>query len=714
VAGRSEAVVLRSAPSTRTEGWSYLRPVLAALAMGLAYYGGSLVGFTLRLPASGISFFWPPTAILTAALLVQGSHWQSLLIGAFIAHAAAHAQDGVPTFAWITQFLGNAFQAALASLLVLRHSRISPFLADARSVFIFVTAVCITAPVVASLIPAAVYVRLGWAPDFVDAWWARAVTNSVASITLVPPLVVAGQFLLSKPLKVPARTWEFVLLLVGITVALTATSAFGRGDVLGLSTALYAPTPFLLWAIVRSGIPGLSIALLWTTILTFSIASAGQGPLIGEATANTVLGVQVFVGGNALLMLLIGSLFEEHRSEHARLVDAGTQNVAILNHLREQQQRYALATSAGGVGVWDFNIQTGRVYLEGPLKTLLGYGDDEIGNHLGDMLALIWPADRGDVQTRLTDFSTGAIDSFDIEFRMCHRDGSVRWIVSKGAITDRSGGVATRIRGTYTDVTERKESDRALRDASDALARTWRISAMSELSASLAHELNQPLTAIVTNVNTCVRWLDSGTPTTDLREALSDVLRDSRRASQIVERTRGLFAKSPVQQVSVNLNAVIRDIVEVAQIRLRESHIVVELRLANDVGSVVADPVQMQQVVLNLIMNAAEAMRDTPADSRAIRISTRQCRDMVFVSVRDTGKGFAQDERSRVFDPFYTTKVGGTGMGLAICRSIVLNHGGSLTALTNRGDGATFRIKMPTADELPLAVDEVRHRSHTE
>jgi C4-dicarboxylate-specific signal transduction histidine kinase len=314
------------------------------------------------------------------------------------------------------------------------------------------------------------------------------------------------------------------------------------------------------------------------------------------------------------------------------------------------------------------------------------------------LLALIWPADRGDVQTRLTDFSTGAIDSFDIEFRMCHRDGSVRWIVSKGAITDRSGGVATRIRGTYTDVTERKESDRALRDASDALARTWRISAMSELSASLAHELNQPLTAIVTNVNTCVRWLDSGTPTTDLREALSDVLRDSRRASQIVERTRGLFAKSPVQQVSVNLNAVIRDIVEVAQIRLRESHIVVELRLANDVGSVVADPVQMQQVVLNLIMNAAEAMRDTPAGSRAIRISTRQCGDMVFVSVRDTGKGFAQDERSRVFDPFYTTKVGGTGMGLAICRSIVLNHGGSLTALTNCGDGATFRIKMPTAE----------------
>ena len=237
--GRSEAVVLRSAPSTRTEGWTYVRPVSAALAMGLAYYGGCLVGFALRLPASGISFFWPPTAILTAALLVRGSRWQSLLIGAFIAHAAAHAQDGVPTFAWVAQFLGNASQAALASLLVLRHSRISPFLADARSVFIFVVAACITAPVVASLIPAAVYVRLGWAPDFVDAWWARAVANAVASITLVPPLVVAGQFLVSKPLKVPPRTSEFVLLLAGITVAHTATSVFGGSDVLGLSTALY-------------------------------------------------------------------------------------------------------------------------------------------------------------------------------------------------------------------------------------------------------------------------------------------------------------------------------------------------------------------------------------------------------------------------------------------------------------------------------------------
>ena len=309
-------------------------------------------------------------------------------------------------------------------------------------------------------------------------------------------------------------------------------------------------------------------------------------------------------------MLLIGSLFEEHRSEHARLVDVGRQNSAILNHLREQKQRYELATSAGGVGVWDFNIQTGQVYLEGPLKTLLGYGDDEVGDGLADLLGLIWPANSGEVQSRLTAFSSGAIDSFDIEFRMCHRDGSVRWIVSKGAITDRSCGVATRIRA-YTDVTERKESDRALRDASDALARTWRISAMSELSASLAHELNQPLTAIVTNVNTCVRWLDSGTPTSNLREALSDVLRDSRRASRLSNVPEGCSRRVPVQQVSVNVNAVIRDIVDVAQVRLRESHIVVELRLANDVGSVVANPVQMQQVVLNLIMNAAEAMRDS-------------------------------------------------------------------------------------------------------
>jgi PAS domain S-box-containing protein len=666
--------------------------------MALAYYGGCLVGFALRLPGSGISFFWPPTAILTAALLVRGSRWQSLLIGAFVAHAAAHAQDGVPPFAWITQFAGNALQAILAAWLVVRRSRISPFLADARSVLIFVGAVCITAPALASLIPAAVYVRLGWAPDFVDAWWTRTVTNAVGSMTLIPPLVVAGQFFQARPLKVPPRTAEFVLLLVGITVAHTATSAFGRGDVLGLSVALYAPTPFLLWAIVRSGIPGLSLALLWTTVLTLSIASAGQGPLIGEATANTVLGVQVFVGANALLMLLIGSLFEEHWSEHVRLVEVGRQNSAILSHLREAQQRYALATSAGGVGVWDFNIQSGQVYLEGPLKTLLGYRDEEIGDSLDDLLGLIWPADRGEVRSRLSAFSTGEIDSFDVEFRMCHRNGSVKWIVAKGAITDRDDGVPVRIRGTYSDVTERKASDRALREASDALARTWRISAMSELSASLAHELNQPLTAIVTNVNTCVRWLDGGTPTSELREALTDVLRDSRRASQIVERTRGLFAKGPVQQVSVNLNAVIRDIVEVAQVQFRESHIVVELRLADSLSRVVADPVQMQQVVLNLIMNAAEGMRDTPADRRTIRISTRQCRDMAIISIRDTGKGFAPDERNRVFEPFYTTKAGGIGMGLAICRSIVLTHGGSLTALTNRGDGATFRIKMPTTE----------------
>ena len=211
----------------------------------------------------------------------------------------------------------------------------------------------------------------------------------------------------------------------------------------------------------------------------------------------------------------------------------------------EQSHATALATSAGGVGVWDFNIQSGQVYLEGPLKTLLGYRDEEIGDSLDDLLGLIWPADRGEVRSRLSAFSTGEIDSFDVEFRMCHRNGSVKWIVAKGAITDRDDGVPVRIRGTYSDVTERKASDRALREASDALARTWRISAMSELSASLAHELNQPLTAIVTNVNTCVRWLDGGTPTSELREELTDVLRDdSLTLVKSLKKSRGIWRET--------------------------------------------------------------------------------------------------------------------------------------------------------------------------
>jgi integral membrane sensor domain MASE1 len=259
--------------------------------IALGYYAGCLAGFALRFPSSGISFFWPPTAVLTAALLLSAPRaWTALLGGAFVAHAIAHAQDGVPIAAWPIQFVGNAAQAIIAAALIRHFSGGAPFFTNARRVLIFIAA-SILAPATASLIPAYVYVNLGWAGDFSQAWRDRTVSNAVASLTLLPSILSVREFVQTPRLRIPARTGEYALLLLGILAAHILTGFIQRTDVLGLSLTLYAPVPLLLWATVRFGIAGASFALLWTTLLTVSNASGGYGPLANGTAADVVVGV---------------------------------------------------------------------------------------------------------------------------------------------------------------------------------------------------------------------------------------------------------------------------------------------------------------------------------------------------------------------------------------------------------------------------------------
>jgi PAS domain S-box-containing protein len=769
------------------------------------YYLGCLAGFAWRFPSSGISFFWPPTAVLTAGLALTGAKsWPAFLAASFVAHAAAHAQNGVPFAAWPVQFLGNAIQAMLAAF-VLRHYSVnaSPF-SNLRQVLAFVVGACVVAPAAASLIPAYVYVRQGWAPGFSDAWLVRFISNAVATLTLVPSLMMAWHFLSTRATNVVRRPVELGLLLLGGLGVHAIVGLIARTDVLGLSVALYAPVPILLWATIRFGRAGLSFALLWTTLLTISTAFTDRGPLATGATTDTVIGVQLVIMATAIPMMLIAGLLEQYRTEHAALLEAERQNAAILDAhpdlmflqtidgvflqfhaknsahllvrpdsfigrnmhavlppdladrfaeafktltpeqpavleytlaidgtprryearcisvandrvlslvrditdrwraesaLRETRQRYALASAAGGVGVWDLDVQTGQVRVEGGLQAILGYGDADVGSTLADWQRLISPADRADVDARLTSYVSGASPKFEAEFRMLHKDGSARWIVSKAAVTDHLNGAPIRVTGTFADTTERNQSARALQDANDAVLRLARIAALAELSASIAHELKQPLMAIAANANACLLWID-GTQSTELRNALTDVVTDVRRANHIVERTHEMFTNQPARRRAVNVNALIGNILEIVGGRLRESDVTLDLRLDEHLPAAVADAVQIQQVLLNLIVNGVEAMQGTTDQARLLRITSRRGRKVMVVSVRDTGTGFESADVRRVFEPFYTTKASGVGMGLAISRAIITSHGGSLWAVANAtGRGATVRLTLPIVAE---------------
>ena len=306
---------------------------------------------------------------------------------------------------------------------------------------------------------------------------------------------------------------------------------------------------------------------------------------------------------------------------------------------------------------------------------------------------------RAWIRTRLHAFIDGTIDTYETELRVTHKDGSQRWLAARGRVAETRNGKPLRILGTFTNVTERKQAALALTEANDALVRTGRIAAMAAFSASIAHELSQPLTGIATNTSACLRWIDGtdALPRLRLHNALDDVLNDCRRAAHIIERTNAMFSNRPVQKREVDLNHVVREILDAVHVRVRESGVRVKVRADRDLPAVLGDPVQMQQVVLNLIVNALDAMRDGGNHRRLLELRTRHGRRFAFVSVRDTGAGLQTDHLHRLFDPFFTTKPSGTGMGLTISRSIVASHGGSLWAVTNVDRGMTFRFTVPLA-----------------
>jgi len=224
---------------------------------------------------------------------------------------------------------------------------------------------------------------------------------------------------------------------------------------------------------------------------------------------------------------------------------------------------------------------------------------------------------------------------------------------------------------------------------------------LGELTASIAHEVNQPLAAIVTNSNACLRWLGGATPNlAEARQAVERIIKDGYRASEVISRVRSLVKKAPPRNDLVDLNKVIVEVLALAQNEARRNRVFMKRELASDLPPVIGDRVQLQQVILNLIMNGLEAMAKVNEGARELTVSSSKDEsDNLIVAVRDSGVGLDQADLERVFDAFFTTKPDGMGMGLAICRTIIESHGGRLWATANSPSGAVFQFTLPAASK---------------
>jgi PAS domain S-box-containing protein len=396
---------------------------------------------------------------------------------------------------------------------------------------------------------------------------------------------------------------------------------------------------------------------------------------------------------------------DQVRHYEVRLVRCGTNQVmGVVRDISERrrtadalsasEERYALATAAGRVGVWDWHLETGDLYVDSRLKRLLGFTEGEIANRFETWSKLAHPDDVEQVLACANRHIAGDTAVFEIEFRMVAKDGSIRWIATRGALV-RNGGDSARMVGTYTDVTGAKQTSAAAHHGLPHLDRTSRLAAFGEFTASIAHELKQPLTAIGTNAAAGLKML--GKPSPDLQElraALTDIVDDTKRADQIIRSSRNLFRRHVVEKRAVNVNDIVRDVTMLVMPRLRAHDVRLVINLAETLPPVLGDRLELSQVVLNLTTNAIDAMQPVQA-ARVLELSTRPARTTVQVSIRDGGVGFDDVDVDRLFTTGYTTKSDGTGVGLSICRTIIEAHGGKIWAAPNAGGGATFTFELP-------------------
>jgi C4-dicarboxylate-specific signal transduction histidine kinase len=251
----------------------------------------------------------------------------------------------------------------------------------------------------------------------------------------------------------------------------------------------------------------------------------------------------------------------------------------------------------------------------------------------------------------------------------------------------------------HTENAEREQAEAALRQTQADLAHVSRITTMGELTASLAHEVNQPITAAVTNANTCVRWLAGDNPNIEeAREAAMRSANNGLRAAEIIRRIRLLFQKGATEREFVDVNEVIREMVVLLRGEATRYSVSIRTELASDLPQLMADRLQLQQVMLNLIMNGIDAMKHIDG-MRELAIKSERENEQLLVSVSDTGVGLPPEQADQIFNAFFTTKLHGTGMGLSISRSIVESHGGRLWADSDSARGATFHIALPTKIE---------------
>ncbi len=410
-----------------------------------------------------------------------------------------------------------------------------------------------------------------------------------------------------------------------------------------------------------------------------------QTKLIGALYLENNLTPRAFTSDRVALLQLLASQ-----------AAISLENANLYSDLQRSEAFLADGQSISHTGSWAWNPATGVTrYWSEECYRVMGFDPQGGLPRPETVFQRIHPDDQPRTAEKLERAKRERAE-FELDYRIVHPGGETRDIHGVGHPVLSPSGDLVEFVGTVMDVTERKRAEEALREAQANLARVSRVTTMGELTASLAHEIKQPIAAAVTNAKTCLRWLGRDQPdVAEAREAAARIIKDVTRASDIISSISLLFKKGALQRELVDVNELIREMIVLLRSEANRYSIFIRTELAEDLPKVMADRVQLQQVFMNLMLNGIEAMKEMTGGSE-FTIKSEADDVQLLISVSDTGVGLTQEQADQIFRAFFTTKDNGTGMGLPISRSIIESHGGRLWAAGNSARGATFQFTLPT------------------
>jgi len=651
------------------------RLVATALAVFAGYYLGAKIGFALTFQPHPVSVLWPPNSIMTAALLLTPLRmWWVILLAALPAHWIVQLESDVPPAMVLCWFISNSCEALIGAGLA-RYLTGGPLrLTSLRDVSAFCLSVAFAGPFFSSFLDAAFVQWNEWGHGtYWELWRLRFISNVLAALTIAPLIVTWATTRIARLHYVEAG-----LVFVGLAVASFAVLyRLGPG---GDSALLYLPLPFLLWAAVRLGSWGASTAVAIVALLAIWSAAHGHGPFSTGSSEQNALSIQMFLIVMSLPLMFLAALIEERAKAETEL--------------REREARISLATESANLALWVYEPERDVAWMSEKGQAIYGFEPQEPVTR-ESFLRSVHPDERDSVAAAF-DRALERRETFEIEHRIIRRGGETGWVIMRGRCLF-DGDKAVELIGVTIDVTQQKQADLQLQAHRQEMAHLSRLAVMGEIAVSLAHELTQPLTGIVSNADAGRRIIERRSiDRGELRELLADISADGRRAGDIVHGIRRMVKKGETIRKPVNLNELVTNVVHLVNPEASLHSCELKTLLEPNLPMIEGDPVELQQVLLNLVVNAFDAVRDLPAQSRKVVIATKgNGADAIEVSIRDFGAGVSKETQDRLFEQFYTTKAGGLGMGLAIARSIVQSHGGTIIGENVETGGARFQVTLP-------------------